>query len=100
MSQQHDRARALSLEEQALNRTIVPAAHEHGSDEHDDHEHDDHEHAFEWTEMVRIVLVGLAAAAVWFRGWEPVSAVSIGGVAGLLIGAWPNFQESVRHLIP
>jgi heavy metal translocating P-type ATPase len=99
MSQQHDRARALSLEEQALNRTIVPAAHEHGSDEHDDHEHDDHEHAFEWTEMVRIVLVGLAAAVVWFRVWEPVSAVSIVGVAGLLIGGWPIFKEAVENLI-
>jgi heavy metal translocating P-type ATPase len=94
MSQQHDHARALSLEEQALNRTIVPAAHEHGSDEHDDHEH-----AFEWAEMVRIALVGLAAAMVWVRVWEPVSAFSIVGVAGLLIGGWPIFKEALENLI-
>jgi heavy metal translocating P-type ATPase len=99
MSQQHDHARALSLEEQALNRTIVPAAHEHGIDEHDDHEHDDHEHALEWAEMVRIALVGLAAAMVWFRVWEPVSAFSVVGVAGLLIGGWPIFKEAVENLI-
>jgi len=98
MSQQHDHSPALSLEDQALNRTIVPAAHG-ASHECDDHEQDDHEHAFEWTEMVRIVLVGLAAAAVWFRLWEPVSALSIVGVAGLLIGGWPIFKEALENLI-
>jgi heavy metal translocating P-type ATPase len=86
-----------------MNRTIVPAAHdpahEHCEDEHEGHEHDDHEHAFEWPEMVRIVLVGLAAAAVWFRVWEPVSTLSIVGVAGLLIGGWPIFKEALENLI-
>src|SRR6202163_4273679 len=103
MSQQRDHSPALNLEEQAMNRTIVPAAHgaphERGDDEHEDHEHDDHEHAFEWAEMVRIALVGLAAAAVWFRLWEPVSALSIVGVAGLLIGGWPIYKEALENLI-
>jgi Cd2+/Zn2+-exporting ATPase/Cu+-exporting ATPase len=108
MSQQHDHSPALSLEDQALNRTIVPAAHdsslerggnEHEDHEHDDHEHDDHEHAFEWSEMVRIALVGVAAAMVWFRVWEPVSALSIVGVAGLLVGGWPIFKEALENLI-
>src|SRR6266404_3269222 len=98
MSQQHDHSPALSLEDQALNRTIVPAAHG-ASHECDDHEQDDHEHAFEWTEMVRIVLVGLAAAAVWFRVWEPVSTLSIVGVAGLLIGGWPIYKEALENLL-
>jgi Cd2+/Zn2+-exporting ATPase/Cu+-exporting ATPase len=96
MSHPHDPSPA-SLEEQALDRTIVPATR--GDDEHEDHEHDEHEHAFEWTEMVRIVLVGLAAAAVWFRLWEPLSAVSIVGVVGLLIGGWPIFKEAFENLI-
>jgi heavy metal translocating P-type ATPase len=103
MGQQRDHSPALNLEEQAMNRTIVPAAHdashERGDDEHEDHEHDEHEHAFEWTEMVRIGLVGLAAAAVWFRVWEPVSILSIVGVAGLLIGGWPIFKEALENLI-
>src|ERR1700692_122579 len=103
MTQEHDHAPSLDLEEQALNRTIVPAAHGHAherdGDEHDDHEHDDHEHAFEWTEMVRIALVGLAAAAVWFRVWEPVSALSIVGVAGLLIGGGTIYKEALVDLI-
>src|SRR6202140_2648785 len=102
MSQQPNQSPSFRLEDQALDRTIFPAAHgpshEHG-DEHDDHEHDDHEHAFEWTEMVRIVLVGLAAAAVWFRVWEPVSTFSIVGVAGLLVGGWPIFKEALENLI-
>ena len=108
MSQQPDHSPALSLEDQALNRTIVPAAHgpsrersgdEHEAHEHGDHEHDDHEHAFEWSEMVRIALVGLAAAMVWFRLWEPVSTLSIVGVAGLLIGGWPIFKEALENLV-
>src|ERR1700719_978692 len=108
MSPLPDRTPAVRLEDQALNRTIVPAAHdpslerggnEHEDHEHDDHEPDDHEHAFEWSEMVRIALVGVAAAMVWFRVWEPVSALSIVGVAGLLVGGWPIFKEALENLI-
>src|ERR1700688_4379489 len=102
MSQQPNHPPSLRLEDQALDRTIVPAAHgpsHEGGDEHDDHEHDDHEHAFEWTEMARIVLVGLAAAAVWFRVWEPVSTFSVVGVAGLLVGGWPIYKEALENLI-
>jgi heavy metal translocating P-type ATPase len=103
MSQQRDRARSLSLEEQALNRTTLPSAlgssRERDGDEHDDHEHDDHEHAFEWTEMLRILFVGLTAAAVWFRVWEPLSTVSLVGIAGLLVGGWPIFKEALENLL-
>jgi Cd2+/Zn2+-exporting ATPase/Cu+-exporting ATPase len=72
---------------------------QHDDHEHDDHGHDDHGHAFEWPEMVRIGLVGLAAAAVWFRLWEPASAFSVVGVAALLIGGWPIFKEAFENLI-
>lgn len=67
--------------------------------EHDDDDHHGHEHAFEWPATVRIVLVTLAAAAVWFRLWEPVSAISVVGVAGLLIGGWPIFKEAFDNSI-
>jgi Cd2+/Zn2+-exporting ATPase/Cu+-exporting ATPase len=73
--------------------------HGHDDHDHDDHDHADHEHAFEWPEMVRIALVGLAAAMVWFRVWEPVSNFSIVGVAGLLVGGWPIFKEAFENLI-
>ena len=49
--------------------------------------------------MVRIALVALAAAVVWFRLWEPVSALSVVGVAGLLIGGWPIYKEALENLI-
>jgi len=73
--------------------------HGHDDHDHDVHDHADHEHAFEWPEMVRIALVGLAAAMVWFRVWEPVSNFSIVGVAGLLVGGWPIFKEAFENLI-
>jgi P-type Cu+ transporter len=78
----------------AETNTIVPAVlgkiasarQGHSQNEHD-HEHDhghahEHEHAFEWPEAVRIGIVIVAAAAVWFRVWEPFPAFSvIGGLA-------------------
>jgi heavy metal translocating P-type ATPase len=63
------------------------------------HDPSSDEHVFEWTEMARIVLVGLAAAVVWFRVWEPISIFSVVGVAGLFIGGWPIFKEALENLI-
>lgn len=101
MSLQHDHSTSPDLADQALARTAAPAAycctHDHANEHGDDDQHD-HVH-FEWLEMVRIALVALAAAAVWFRLWEPVSAISVVGVAGLLIGGWPIFKEAFENLI-
>jgi heavy metal translocating P-type ATPase len=89
------------LAEQALERTSVPAAHVghgYGQDEHQDNE-EGHEHELEWPEMVRIALVGGAAAAVWWHLWEPFHALSLIGVVGLLIGGWPIFKEALESLL-
>ena len=81
-----------TLADAADARTIAPAAgsdvasldrDRHDHDHHDDHH--DHDHPFEWPEAVRIVLVALAAAAVWFRLWEPFPRGSVIGVVGLAI---------------
>ncbi|MCS5712899.1 heavy metal translocating P-type ATPase [Candidatus Berkiella aquae] len=80
------------LGKQAMSRTSVPAAH----DDHADH---DHAHAFEWLEALRILFVALAAAAVWFRLWEPFTGVSVIGVAGVLVGGWPIFKEAFENSI-
>ncbi|MFA6230764.1 MAG: cation-translocating P-type ATPase [Rhodanobacter sp.] len=60
--------------------------------------HDDHEHAFDRWEAARIVFVGLAAIAVWFRWWEPFAPVSVIGVAGVLVGGWPIFREAAENI--
>ena len=66
---------------------------------HGEHEHDDHDHAFEWPEALRVVLVALAAAAVWFRVWEPFSQASVIGILGLLIGSWPIFRDALENIL-
>jgi heavy metal translocating P-type ATPase len=64
--------------------------------EHGDHEH---EHEIEWPELVRIGFVALAAAAVWFRVWEPFTRVSVIGIAAALIGGYPIFKEAFENIV-
>jgi heavy metal translocating P-type ATPase len=80
------------------------AASEHGQHDHDRHDHDheddhDHNHGFNWLEGSRIGFVALAAAAVWFKLWEPFAAVSLIGAAGLLVGGWPILKEAFDNLL-
>src|ERR1700733_14559864 len=42
-------------------------------------EEHDHEHGFELVEVLRVIFVALAAAAVWFHLWEPFHRVSVIG---------------------
>lgn len=102
-----------TLADQAAARTTAPAAlndapegHDHHDDDHDhdhdDHDHQDghdHDHSFEWQEAVRIGFVALAAALVWFRVWEPFAAVSVIGVAGLVVGGWPIVKEAFENVL-
>src|SRR5208282_2651982 len=62
-------------------------------------EHAEHEHGIEWVEIVRIAFVALAAAAVWFRLWEPFPRFSIIGIAATLIGGYPIFKEAVENIV-
>ena len=89
MSLKHENTSSRALTDQALKRTSAPAAHEH----------DDNDHSSEWVEMVRIVVVALAAAAVWFRLWEPFPAVSAIGIVGLLVGGWPILKEAFENVL-
>ncbi|TAJ63410.1 MAG: cadmium-translocating P-type ATPase [Brevundimonas sp.] len=106
-----------TLADQAEARTIVPAAPNcedgsgqaavdagHDRDHHDhDHDHDDdghdHEHPFEWLEAIRIGFVAVTAALVWFRVWEPLEAISLIGVVGLLAGGWPILKEAFENVL-
>ena len=77
-----------------MSRTVVPAAHQN----HDDHD-PDHAHAFAWPEALRIVVVALAAAAVWFHLWEPWARISVIGIAGGPVGGWPIFKEAFENIV-
>src|SRR4029077_20524330 len=98
-----------SLEDAAAER-LTPSAQVRRSVDHDDRngpdvEHEEsadpnHEHgeALEWAELVRIGVVALAAAAVWFRIWEPFARVSIIGLIGTIGGGWPIFAEACENI--
>jgi Cd2+/Zn2+-exporting ATPase/Cu+-exporting ATPase len=53
----------------------------------------------ERSDLLRIGVVGLGAAAVWFRLWEPLPHVSAIGVLAALIGGWPIFKEAVENIL-
>ncbi len=57
-----------------------------------------HEHVFDWVELLRIIFVALAAAAVWFRVWEPFPRISVVGVLATLIGGYPIFKEAFENI--
>ncbi|HUN84969.1 MAG TPA: cation-translocating P-type ATPase [Terracidiphilus sp.] len=67
---------------------------------HEGHDHEDgQEHAFELVEVLRVLFVALAAAAVWLHLWEPFHRVSVIGLAATLIGGYPIFKEAVENII-
>jgi len=67
---------------------------------HEGHDHEDgHEHAFVLVEVLRVLFVAVAAAAVWFHLWEPFHRVSVIGLAATLIGGYPIFKEAVENII-
>jgi heavy metal translocating P-type ATPase len=61
--------------------------------------HSEHEHGLEWVELVRIAFVAAAAAAVWFRVWEPFPRVSVIGIVAALIGGYPIFKEAWENIV-
>jgi heavy metal translocating P-type ATPase len=62
-------------------------------------EHEEHLYAVEWSELARIAFVALAAAAVWFRLWEPFPHISVIGIAATLIGGSPIFKEAFENIL-
>jgi heavy metal translocating P-type ATPase len=66
---------------------------DHGS------EGEEHGHAAEWAELARIAFVAAAAAAVWFRLWEPFPHVSMIGIVATLTGGYPIFKEAFENIV-
>jgi P-type Cu+ transporter len=63
----------------------------------DQHEDREHRHFISMVEAARIIVVAIAAAAVWLRVWEPLPRLSLIGVVGVLIGGWPIFKEAAEN---
>jgi heavy metal translocating P-type ATPase len=61
-------------------------------------DHEEHGHGVDWAELARIAFVALAAAAVWFRLWEPFPQISVVGIAATLIGGYPIFKEAFENI--
>jgi heavy metal translocating P-type ATPase len=62
-------------------------------------DHEEHGHGVEWADLARISFVALAAAAVWFRLWEPFPQISVIGVAATLMGGYPIFKEAFENVV-
>ena len=62
-------------------------------------EHEQRGPGVEWAEQIRIAFVVLAAAAVWFRLWEPFPRISVIGIAATLIGGYPIFKEAFENIV-
>ena len=81
---QRERNETPTSVDQAQGGTIVLAAEER-------------DHVFSRVEAARIIVVALAAAAVWFHVSEALPRVSLIGLLGVLIGGWPIFKEAAEN---
>ncbi|MGZ6186375.1 MAG: heavy metal translocating P-type ATPase [Candidatus Binataceae bacterium] len=84
--EQRERIESPTLVEQAQSETIASAAEEH-----------ERHHVLSWLEATRIIVVAMAAAAVWFHVWQPLPGASLIGILGVLIGGWPIFKEAAEN---
>src|SRR5260370_3013703 len=67
-------------------------------DQHEPAASEEREHVLSAVEAARIIVVALAAVAVWLHLWEPLPAVSLIGLLGVLIGGWPIFKEAAENI--
>ena len=85
-----------------ITRCEKEPVHQRASDMKREHAHDHdhgHEHPFDLPEILRIGLVAVAAAAVWFRVREPYPQLSVIGALGLAIGGWPIVKEAFENIL-
>lgn len=57
-----------------------------------------HHFSLKRPELMRIGFVALAAAAVWFRLWEPFPSFSVVGLLATVIGGYPIFKEAFENI--
>jgi len=52
----------------------------------------------DFTDLIRIILVGAGAVASWLRLWEPFPRVDIIGLLATIGGGYPIFREAVEDI--
>ena len=62
-------------------------------------EPDEDSHGVDWLDLTRIAFVAIAAAAVWFRIWEPFPRVSLIGILATVVGGYPIFKEAIENIV-
>src|SRR3989441_10642795 len=85
----------------ALSNPPAPSDHSDPrcSPDHPENQANEQGPAMKWSDALRIAAVALAAVAVWFHLWEPLPAVSVIGVLGVLIGGWPIVKEAAENAL-
>ncbi|HEU0196239.1 MAG TPA: cation-translocating P-type ATPase [Nevskiaceae bacterium] len=68
------------------------------SDQSVDVEGQAHPPVVAWREVGRIALVLAAAGLTWFHVWEPLG-ISVIGIIGVVVGAWPIAREACESLM-
>jgi heavy metal translocating P-type ATPase len=56
-------------------------------------------HGIERIDLIRILIVIAAAAAVWFHIWEPIRYFSLIGVVAMVFGGYPIFREAIDDIL-
>ena len=79
-------------------RLVVPQNHDSAEPKKAD-SNESVEHGVERSDLLRIGFVCLAAAAVWFRVWEPFSRFSVIGITATLVGGYPIFKEAYENVV-
>ena len=77
----------------SLTEVPVPENHRQPDPEHESG------HGLEVVDLIRVLFVALAAAAVWFHLWEPFHTVSVIGLTATLIGGYPIFKEAFENVV-
>ena len=69
-----------------------------GPDRVHEHVHKGEHGQVEKFDLIRIAITAAVAALVWFRVWEPFRHISVLGIAGVLFGGYPIFQEAFENI--
>jgi heavy metal translocating P-type ATPase len=88
------RSVAETVDHSIISKSPTDASH---SGEHKPGAQDSHH--VEPRDILRILFVGIAAAAVWLRVWEPIPRVSIVAISATLVGGYPIFKEAIHDIL-